>query len=86
MEVNMKIGVLGSGNVAKVLASGFLQHGHETMVGTRDSAKLMEWAAQNPRGKVGSFDTAAVLGDVVVLAVKGTAATDALRAARTVSG
>jgi len=29
----MKIGVLGSGDVAKTLASGFLKHGHQTMMG-----------------------------------------------------
>jgi predicted dinucleotide-binding enzyme len=77
----MKVGILGSGDVAKVLASGFLKHGHDAMLGTRDSAKLKEWAAQNPRGKVGSFNEAAAFGELVVLAVKGTAAADALRAA-----
>lgn len=77
----MKIGVLGSGDVAKVLASGFLKHGHETMVGTRDSAKLTEWAAGNSGGRIGTFAETAAFGDVVVLAVKGTAAADALRAA-----
>jgi predicted dinucleotide-binding enzyme len=77
----MKIGVLGSGDVAKVLASGFLKHGHDTMVGTRDSGKLADWQSRNPRGRVGRFDEAAAFGQVVVLAVKGTAAADALRAA-----
>lgn len=77
----MKIGVLGSGDVAKVLAGGFLKHGHDTMVGTRDSAKLAGWAAQNPSGRVGSFSETAAFGEVVVLAVKGTAAANALRAA-----
>jgi predicted dinucleotide-binding enzyme len=77
----MKIGILGSGDVAKVLASGFLQHGHDAMMGTRDSSKLSEWAAKNPRGKVGSFSEAAVFGELLVLAVKGSAAANALRAA-----
>ncbi|MEP7336581.1 MAG: NAD(P)-binding domain-containing protein, partial [Acidobacteriota bacterium] len=77
----MKIGVLGSGDVGKVLAGGFLKHGHEVMIGTRDSAKLADWAAQNPTGKVGSFAETAKFGEVVVLAVKGTVAADALRAA-----
>ena len=77
----MKIGVLGSGDVAKVLASGFLKHGHATMVGTRDSAKLAKWASQNRSGKVGSFSETAAFGEVVVLAVKGSASADALRAA-----
>lgn len=77
----MKIGVLGSGEVAKVLAHGFLEHGHDTMMGTRTSATLADWAVQNPRGKIGSFAEAAAFGEVVVLAVKGTASADALGAA-----
>ena len=27
----MKVGILGSGEVTKVLAGGFLQHGHDVM-------------------------------------------------------
>ncbi len=77
----MKIGVLGSGDVAKALGSGFLQHGHEVMVGTRTPAKLAEWAKVNSTGRTGSFEAAAAFGEVVVLAVKGTAASDALHAA-----
>jgi 8-hydroxy-5-deazaflavin:NADPH oxidoreductase len=77
----MKVGIIGSGDVARVLGPGFLKHGHEVMMGTRESAKLADWAAQNPTGRVGSFDDAAKFADLVVLAVKGTAAADALRAA-----
>jgi 8-hydroxy-5-deazaflavin:NADPH oxidoreductase len=77
----VKIGVLGSGDVAKVLASGFLKHGHATMVGTRDSAKLAKWASENRSARVGSFSETAAFGEVVVLAVKGSASADALRAA-----
>jgi predicted dinucleotide-binding enzyme len=77
----MKIGVLGSGEVAKVLAGGFLRHGHGVMLGTRDSAKLADWAAQNPPAQVGSFADTAKFAEVVVLAVKGTVAAEALRAA-----
>jgi hypothetical protein len=76
----MKIGILGSGAVAKSLAGGFLKHGHEVMLGTRDRAKLQEWGAQNPRGAVGQFADAAAFGEVIVLAVKGAVAADALRA------
>jgi predicted dinucleotide-binding enzyme len=80
-EDAMKVGVLGSGDVAKVLGSGFLKHGHDTMMGTRTSSKLADWAKQNPRGHVGGFADAAKFADLVVLAVKGTTALDALRAA-----
>jgi len=77
----MKVGVLGSGDVAKTLASGFLKHGHEVMMGTREPTKLKEWAGKNPKGKVGSFGDAASFGGLVVLAVKGSASAEALRAA-----
>lgn len=77
----MKIGVLGSGDVAKTLAAGFLKHGHEVIVGTRDSAKLKDWASQNPKGRIGGFADAATFGEVLVLAVKGSAAAQAVRAA-----
>jgi hypothetical protein len=77
----MKIGILGSGDVGKVLGGGFLKYGHDVMMGTRDPAKLAAWAAQNPEGKVGDFAEVARFAEVVVLAVKGTVAADALRAA-----
>ena len=77
----MKIGILGSGEVAKTLAAGFLKHGHEVMVGTRQPAKLTDWASKNSAAKVGSFADAATFGALLVLAVKGTAAAEALRAA-----
>jgi 8-hydroxy-5-deazaflavin:NADPH oxidoreductase len=77
----MKIGVLGSGEVAQVLASGFLKHGHAVTVGTRDSAKLSDWAKSNSAGRVGSFADAARFGEVLVLAVKGSAAAEVLRLA-----
>jgi hypothetical protein len=66
-----KIGVLGSGQVAQVLATGFLKHGYEVMVGTRNADKLADWKNKTG-GRVGSFEEAALFGEGVVLAVKGT--------------
>lgn len=77
----MKVGILGSGVVATTLGGGFLKYGHEVMLGTRTPEKLKEWTAQNAKGRVGSFEEAAKFGEVIVLAVKGTVAADALRAA-----
>ncbi len=74
----MKIGILGSGDVAKALAAGFLKHGHEVMLGTRDPAKLKGW---NPKARVGSVPETAGFAELAVLAVKGTAAVEAVRAA-----
>ncbi len=77
----MKIGVLGSGGVAKTLASGFLKHGHEVSIGSRTPEKLAGWAAENPKASTGTFAEAARFGSLVVLAVKGRAAAEALRLA-----
>lgn len=77
----MKIGVLGSGIVAQTLAAGFLKHGHETMIGTRDKAKLADWSRLNPKARVSGSSETAGFAEIVVLAVKGTASADALRAA-----
>lgn len=77
----MKIGILGSGAVAKSLAGGFIRHGHQAVLGTRDVGKLADWVTQHQGARAGSFADAAKFGEVVVLAVKGTVALDALNAA-----
>ena len=77
----MKVGVLGSGEVAQTLGEGFLRHGHDVMLGTRDTAKLADWARKNSKARVGGFADAAKFGEIAVLAVKGNAAADVLRGA-----
>ncbi len=77
----MKVGILGSGVVAKSLAGGFIKYGHRVVLGTRDTAKLADWVTQHQGAQTGSFADAAKFGELVVLAVKGTAALDALNAA-----
>jgi 8-hydroxy-5-deazaflavin:NADPH oxidoreductase len=77
----MKVGVLGSGDVARVLAAGFLKHGDQVMIGSRSPGKLDDWVKENPKGASGSFSDAAAFGDLAVLAVKGKAALEALRLA-----
>ncbi len=81
----MNVGILGSGAVARSLATGFLNYGHEVMLGTRQRVKLAESTAQHPKGAVGTFAEAAKFGELHVLAVKGTAAAEVLRAAGTVN-
>jgi predicted dinucleotide-binding enzyme len=78
----MRIGVIGSGEVGTTLATGFILHGHEVMRGSRSPEKLKPWQAeQGERAQVGDMAQAARFGEVVVLAVKGGAAEDAVRAA-----
>src|SRR5579872_7331507 len=69
----MKIGILGSGVVGQTLASGFLKHGHEAMLGTRDPKKpdVQKWVGENPGGKAGTFAEAARFADLAVLASLG---------------
>jgi predicted dinucleotide-binding enzyme len=77
----MKIGVIGSGVVGQTLADGFLKHGHQVLRGSRDPAKLAGWkAGAGPSARTGTFAEAARFGEVVVLAVKGTAAVAAVDA------
>jgi predicted dinucleotide-binding enzyme len=74
----MKVGIIGSGVVGQTLAAGFLKHGHQVEIGTRDPAKLKDWSAKNPGAAVKSFAEAAAFGDLVVLAVGGEVAQQAL--------
>ena len=74
-----KVGILGSGQVGQVLASGFLKHGFEVMIASSDVSKLAEWKSKHTTGKLGSFEAAAKFGDTIVLAVKGTSAEEVVR-------
>ncbi|MBK8499134.1 MAG: NAD(P)-binding domain-containing protein [Flavobacteriales bacterium] len=73
-----KIGILGTGMVGQVLASGFLKHGHEVTIATRDPGKVADWLDKNPDGKVASHKEVGAWADMIVLASKGTAALEAI--------
>jgi predicted dinucleotide-binding enzyme len=79
----MKIGILGSGIVGRVLASAFLNEGHAVMLGTRNISKdeVIKWQNENKSGSLGSFQETARFGEVIVLAVSGLAVEDAIRLA-----
>jgi 8-hydroxy-5-deazaflavin:NADPH oxidoreductase len=74
-----KVGILGSGDVAKNLGRGFAAHGYDVMLGTRDAPKLEAWKKET-RGKVsvGSFADAARHGDLVIVATRGGATEEVL--------
>jgi len=74
-----KVGIIGSGAVAKALAKGFVSIGYEVKMGTRDQNKLAD--VQNV--SVGSFEESANFADILVLAVKGSVASDVLKQIRT---
>lgn len=77
----VRVGVLGSGDVGKVLAAGFASLGHEVTIGSRDPEKLREWASASTRVSAGTFAEAAQFGDILVLATLGAGALDAIRLA-----
>ncbi len=77
----MTVGVLGSGEVGRRLAAGFAGRGHDVMIGTRDPAKpeLAEWLAGEGGGvRAGTFEETARHGELLVLAVLGDAAEQAI--------
>jgi len=74
-----KIGIIGSGHVAHALGNGFLKHNYEVMLGSRDESKIKAWKEKGGKyAHTGSFEEAAKFGEVVVLAVKGSAAANAI--------
>ena len=75
----MKIGILGSGVVGQTLGTGFIKHGHQVKIGTNHESKLEDWlGGAGSNASVGSFAEAASFGEIIVLAVKGTAALSVL--------
>ena len=70
-----KIAIIGSGIVGETLARGFLDRGHEVMRASRDPTKLEAWTrSAGASAHNGTLAEAAEWGEIVVLAVKGTAA------------
>jgi len=77
-----RIGILGSGDVGKTLATGFLKYGYQVMLGTRDNEKLKEFIQQSgEKIKAGTFEETANFGEIIVLATKGTIAKKSLEMA-----
>lgn len=76
----MKIGIIGSGIVGRVLADGFLQEGHSVMLGTRtvNKEEVVKWQKEHPAALLGSFQETAQFGEILVLAVGGLVAEDAI--------
>lgn len=73
-----KIGILGSGVVAKALAKGFIKNGYKVKLGTRDIKKLTDFIDNE---SIGSFNEVAQWADTIILACKGSAAIEVIKAA-----
>jgi 8-hydroxy-5-deazaflavin:NADPH oxidoreductase len=73
----VKVGILGTGEVARALGIGFAKRGHDVKIGSRDPAgEKARGVVQKigPKASAGTFADAARFGDIVVLALlwKGT--------------
>jgi predicted dinucleotide-binding enzyme len=78
----MKIGIIGSGVVGKALARGFIKHGYDVMIGSRQPEKLENWKTEiSSNLHTGNFSETASFGEIIVLATKGTAAKEAIKLA-----
>jgi len=77
-----KVAVFGTGQVGETLANGFIKHGYQVMRASRSPDKLADWQAKvGAKGEVGTLSEAARFGELLVLAVKGSGAEEALEAA-----
>jgi predicted dinucleotide-binding enzyme len=75
-----RIGVLGSGQVGQVLASGFKRHGYDVRIGSRTPGSLAAFSSKAGI-TAGTLEDVAAHGELLVLAVLGRAAEEALRLA-----
>jgi 8-hydroxy-5-deazaflavin:NADPH oxidoreductase len=81
----MKIGILGSGDVGRRLADGFIELGHTVKIGSRNpnQEKITEWTAKHNTEKVssGTFAETASFGELNVLVTLWDGTADAIRMA-----
>lgn len=79
-----KIGILGTGDVGRMLGAGLCALGHEVKIGSREpgSEKLREWRSKaGPLASTGTFAEAAAFGDLAILATLWSGTEAALRLA-----
>ena len=87
----MKVGILGTGDVGKTLGSALARRGHDVMLGTRDVRRKMEqkasednpatfhdWLSKNKKIRLGSFAEAAAHGELLINATAGHGSIEAL--------
>lgn len=79
----MKIGIIGSGNVGRKLADGFIELGHQVKIGSRDpnQSKITEWIHKHDKVKAsaGTFAETASFGELIVLATIWQGTADAIQ-------
>lgn len=81
---NLKIGILGTGDVGRALGNGFVSLGCQVMMGSREAGneKAAAWArGAGELASSGTFAEAAAFADIVVLATLWSGTENALRLA-----
>ena len=78
----MKVGILGTGDVGRALGKGFIDLGHEVLMGAREAnnPKALSFAKET-HARAGTFADAAKFGEIVVLATLGVANKSAIKLA-----
>jgi len=74
-----KAGIIGSGNVGVALAKGFLKYGYETTLSSRSEKKRESLRSEIPGVKTDTPENVARNNELIVFAVKGTEAKEALQ-------
>lgn len=78
----MRVAVLGSGDVAKSFGRGFLKEGNEVMLGSREPEKLASWVRESRKNASSrTLRETAKFGELVVIAVNGSKAEEAIQMA-----
>jgi len=91
----MKISIIGTGNVGQTIASKLIELGYDVMLGTRNVQEKLsatakdaygnppfsEWNRSNARAKLGTFEEAAVSGELIINATNGGSSIAALKMA-----
>jgi hypothetical protein len=80
----MKIGILGTGDVGRALGNGFIDLGHEVMIGGRsaNNEKAQAWVkSAGKKASAGTFADAAGFGEIVAICTLGAATEEVLKQA-----
>ena len=90
-----KIAIMGTGGVGQAYASRFIALGYEVMMGTRNASEKLsatakdgfgnppfsEWYLANRNVKLGTFEEAAIFGEIILNATLGVKSVAALKSA-----
>ncbi|NQX58003.1 NADPH-dependent F420 reductase [Paenibacillus qinlingensis] len=77
----MNIGIIGAGNVGKILGEGFVKSGHRVVISSREphNLKHVSWKQEvGESGDITSFEEAARFGEIIIVALPWSCLKDVL--------